>query len=168
VIFLWHSRKIRVEMGSGAVLMSTIPRWIQEAAARNDSNTAAWIAENSLKFFGELLSECEVNVQYLFKVGAHGRVSPLSKIGESEQRFRVDVLTKSQINKITYTDVSYRPGKIAVIGSITMDGERDQYRLCDLGGEIGVIVDSDFSQLSAKRLAERIVRDAFERIAPAS
>src|ERR1700677_4152402 len=157
----------RFEESSHSVAMSRMddtPEWIRRKSQERLNTAAKRIRDEGLQFFSELLAELEKNTKALPEIGAYGRVANLAKPAEKQQRCRVDVGQKGKAPGVTHTDLFYMVGRSA-IQSRTQEDEVATYRLRVMAdGEIGAIPNEEFEQLTAQELAERIVREAVERL----
>ena len=141
------------------------PEWIRRKRQERLNTAAKRIRDEGLQFFSELLEELEKNTKALPEIGAYGRVANLAKPAEKQQRCRIDVGQKGKAPGVTHTDLFHMVRGLT-IQSRTHEDEVATYRLCVMAdGEIGAIPNEGLEQLTAQGLAERIVREAVDRLA---
>lgn len=144
--------------------MNDLPMWLERRKSERTAAAKLLIANDGVKFFADVLGGLGNNTRHLPRIGFRGQTSNLSTIADREQRCRVDVGGSHGIPSITYTDLLYTLGS-GVIRSVTREGEHTDFHLCVLeSGELGVIPDGEFIQLTAKELAERLVESAVDRL----
>lgn len=138
--------------------------WIEEKIKEQKDHAAQHLTAHGSRFFGMVFEELKRNVAGLPKIGGYGQVSNLSVPGEAQQRCRLDIGIKGKLRGITYTDLFYSPDENA-IQIRTMESEAETYRFCILAaGEIGVVADCGFKRLTARELADKLAKEAFERL----
>jgi hypothetical protein len=116
------------------------PEWIRRKRQERLNTAAKRIRDEGLQFFSELLEELE-------------------------KRCRIDVGQKGKAPGVTHTDLFHMVRGLT-IQSRTHEDEVATYRLCVMAdGEIGAIPNEGLEQLTAQDLAERIVREAVDRLA---
>jgi hypothetical protein len=140
------------------------PEWIKRERERRQKAAATKVGLGGARFFGELLDELSNNTKALPEIGAYGKTSNLSVPGEAQLRCRVDVGLKGSPGGITYTDLFYTEGGTK-IESRTMEDDICGYGLCQNPSKAIAAVEAEgFEMMSAAQLAERIVREAIERL----
>lgn len=144
--------------------MSEVPDWMERKIAERNRNIVLKIRAGKPQFWGQTFERIDNNVKFLPKLGANGRIANLTTIADKQQRYRLDVGCSGRVPSLTYTDLFYTVGS-AVITCRTQEDESSTFRFAlSPGGKLGVIPDDEYIWLDAKAFADRILREAVERL----
>jgi hypothetical protein len=154
------------------------PEWIRHeesqramASARADAvtqrTTAALleIEASAPGFWRQLLLELKLNTESLPRIGVRGQVSTVGSEKCGHAGYRVDVASKCIRPDISYSDVFYSRGDSA-IRTLTLEGTARNFTFCVLpkGKGIAVIPDDGFAPISARTMAEMVVRQVVSEV----
>jgi hypothetical protein len=144
--------------------VGNIPQWLEEDSDKRKEKDTARLRGSGTDFFAKAMERVEVNLNYLGKAAAQDRLTNLTKPGEVEIRYRLDVRMNHGAPSLTYTDLFYAPGRL-FIRCLPREGWARDFRFCRLdSGAIGVIADGEYVQMDADQFGDWIVKSAVDRL----